>query len=112
MFRKDSKGRLKYTPDNLEVLRLTPNVAALARTVDASISASTEITLNKATTFVSVYAVAKDIYMKWGTADVTASNFDEVIPAGQIRDFIVPDNETAVNFIEREASATLIVVEK
>jgi hypothetical protein len=50
--------------------------------------------------------------MKWGTADVTVSNFDEVIPAGQIRDFLVPSGETAVNFIEREASATLVVIEK
>ena len=70
------------------------------------------MTLNAATTFISVYAITKDIYFKWGTADVTAANFDEVIPAGQIRDFIVPDAITAVNFIEREASATLIVVEK
>lgn len=112
MFRKDAKGRLKYTAENLPALKLTPDVVALARTVDATISASTEVTLNVATSFVSVYAIAKDIYMKWGTADVTASNFDEVIPAGQIRDFLVPDSVTAVNFIEREASATLIVVEK
>ena len=112
MFRKDSKGRLIYTAQNLAPLELTPNVVALARTVDATISASTEITLNKATTFLSVYAITKDIYMKWGADDVSASNFDEVIIAGQQKDFIVPDLITAVNFIEREASATLIAIEK
>jgi hypothetical protein len=112
MFRKDEKGRLRYTPENLIALKLTPNVLALARTVDATISASTEVTLNIATTFLSVYAIAKDIYLKWGADDVSASNFDEVIPAGEIRDFIVPDGVTAVNFIEREAGATLIAIEK
>lgn len=112
MFTKDGKGRLKYPSANIGALKLTPDVVALARTVDASISGSTEITLNVATSFISVYAIAKDVYMKWGTTDVSASNFDEVIPAGQIRDFLVPNGETAVNFIEREASATVIVVEK
>lgn len=112
MFNKDSKGRLIPTAQNLAPLSLTPNVVALARTVDASINTSTEITLNVATSFVSVYAIAKDVYLKWGTADVTASNFDEVIIAGQMKDFLVPQNITALNVIEREASATVIVIEK
>ena len=112
MFKKDSNGRLKFTFENIAPLALTPNVVALARTVDASISASTEVTLNNATSYVSVYAIAKDVYLKWGTADVTASNFDEVIVAGQKQDFIVPDGITALNVIEREASATVIIVEK
>jgi len=107
-------------------MQLTPSSVALAVTVDATVSASTEITLNTATTFLRVYAADKDIYMKWGTADVTASNFDEIIPANQIVDFIVPVDPTAapsgtnglgtkftaVNFIERAATATLIVIEK
>ena len=113
MFRKDSKGRLIYTAQNLMALGLlTPNVVSLATTLDATISASTEITLNKATTFISVFAITKDIYLKWGTDDVTSSNMDEIIVAGQVRNFIVPDGITAVNFIEREASATLVVIEK
>lgn len=91
---------------------LTPAKAALARTVDASISASTEITLNGDTKILRVYAIAQDIYMRYGTTDVSASNFDEVIPAGQICDFIIPPNTTAVNFIERVAGATLIAIEK
>jgi hypothetical protein len=96
---------------------LTPSVVALARTVDATISASTEITLNAATTIIRVYALDKDVYMKWGTADVTAANFDEVIPANQVCDFYVPVETgttlfTAVNFIERAATAGMIVIEK
>lgn len=107
-FRKNPDGSLKYTFP----LQLTPSVAALARTLDATISASTEIVLNTATTYLEVYAIAKDVYLKWGADDVTASNFDEVIPAGQIREFIVPDGSTAINLIEREAGATVIVIEK
>ena len=79
---------------------------------DATVSASTEITLNAATTFIQVYAIAKDVYLKWGTDNVTAANFDEVIPAGQYLYFVVPNGQTAVNLIEREAGATIIVIEK
>jgi len=112
MFRKDANNRIKYTAENLSTLSLTPSVTALARTVDATISATTEIVFNTSTTYISVYAIAKDIYLKWGADDVTASNFDEVIIAGQQKNFIVPDSIAAANFIEREASATLIVIEK
>lgn len=105
---------------------LTPARIALARTVDATISSSTEITLNAATTILRVYALTQDVYLKWGTADVTASNFDEVIPANQIVDLVVPVDETttlaaagvartlytAVNLIERTTTAGVIVIEK
>lgn len=103
---------------NNNTAQLTPRSVALARTVDSTISSSTEITLNASTTIIRVYAVSQDIYMKWGTADCAADNFDEVIPSGQICDFLVPNQAnssslyTAVNFIERAASATLIVIEK
>ena len=93
-------------------MQLTPSSTALARTVDASVSSSTEITLNASTKFIRVYAIDKDVYLKWGTDDVTASNFDEVIPANQIVDLVVPVSQTAINLIERAASATVIVIEK
>jgi hypothetical protein len=102
-----------------ELIPMLPPTVAIARTLDTSISSSTEITLNAATSMLRIYAIAKDIYLKWGTADVTAANFDEVIPAGQILDLVVPvETEstgalfTAINLIERESSATVIVIEK
>lgn len=103
--------------ENRHALQLAPAKPALARTVDASISASTEVTLNADTTFLRVYASTQDVYLKWGTDDVTASNFDEVIPAGQIVDLVVPTDSTgakytAVNVIERAASASVIIIEK
>lgn len=111
---------------NRKPFPLTPARIALARTVDATISSSTEITLNAATTILRVYALTQDVYLKWGTADVTASNFDEVIPANQIVDLVVPVDETAtlaaagvaqtlytaVNLIERTTTAGVIVIEK
>jgi len=111
LFRKNTDNSLKWTEDTAVVV-VQPDVVALARTVDASISASTEIVLNVATTFIQVYAITKDVYLKWGADDVTAANFDEVIPAGQVVGFVVPETVTAINLIEREAGATAIVIEK
>lgn len=96
---------------------LTPAVVALEETYDATISSSTEITLNAATTLIEVAAIDKAILMKWGTSDVSTSDFDEVIPANTVRQFYVPYESgttlfTAVNFIEQAATAILAVVEK
>ncbi len=98
---------------NREVLTsLTPAVAALAVTYDATISASTEVTLNTATTLIEVAAIDKAILMRWGTGDASTSAFDEVIPANTVRQFVVPPSTTAVNFIEQAATAILALVEK
>lgn len=111
--KKNPNGTVKYHYD----LQLAPAFPALARTVDSSISSSTEVSLHEDTTFVRVYAKSQDVYLKWGTANVTASNFDEVIPAGQIVDLLVPDENpgyryTALNVIEAVSGATVIVIEK
>lgn len=107
-FRKNPDESLRYGFP----LQLAPDVPALARTIDATISTSTEITLNGATSFLRIYAIAQDVYLKYGTADVSASNFDEVIPAGQVVDLLKPEGTTAINLIERVAGATVIVIEK
>ena len=100
-----------------QVMQIPPPVTALAQTVDATISGSTEITLNAKTTFLRIYAISQDVYLKWGTDDVTNANFDEVIPAGQIVDLQLSVDAagvlfTAINLIERVATATIIVIEK
>ena len=111
MWTKSTKGQLKHSEGKLVTIT-TPDVVALARTVDASLSASSEITLNIQTTMLRVYAITKDVYLRWGADNASATTFDEVIPAAQVFDFKVPNGQTAVNFIEREASATVIVIEK
>ena len=85
--------------------------AALAVTYDATISASTEITLNAATKFIQVTANAKPVFMKWGTADASSTVWDYLIPADSTQAFAVPAGTTAVNFIEQAATATLGVAE-
>lgn len=103
--------------ESRSVMQLAPTGPALAVTVDPTISSSTEITLNTATRFLRIYATVQDVFLKWGVADVTAANFDEVIPAGQIVDLFVATDSTgarytAINLIERTTSASVIVIEK
>jgi hypothetical protein len=108
-----NKKRISLSEDDSShVVQLTPSVRALAVTVDASVSLSTEIELNSKTTFIRVYAKSQDVYMRWGTADASSTVFDEIIPSGQICDFYVPLGETAVNFIEESSGAKLTVIEK
>ena len=111
MWKKNDKDQLQHSEGKLITIT-TPDVVALARTIDTSLSTSSEITLNTATTMLRVYAITKDVYLKWGTDAATAANFDEVIPASQVLDFKVPNGQTAVNLIERESAATVIVIEK
>ncbi len=84
----------------------------LASTYDATISSSTEITLQATTTAIEVTATAQPIVMRWGTSDASTTTFDSVIPAGATYIFAVPANTTAVNFIEAAATATIFVVER
>ncbi len=101
-----------------------PCATALARNVQA-LTTSFGIRLNTLTTIIRVYAIAKDVYLRWGVngeSYAKSDNFDEVIPAGSVYDFAVPvmttedaDNGSTfpwVFFIGREAGATIIVTEK
>ncbi len=99
-------ARYRFTPP------MTPAVQALVATYDATISASTEITLNAATTLIEVSAIDKTILLNWGTADASTTVFDEVINLNTTRQFFVPVGVTAVNFIEQAATAILVCIEK
>lgn len=90
---------------------LPPAKVALDETYDATISSTTEITLNAATTLIEVTAIDKAIFMKWGADDASSSDWDHVIPANSTRRFAVPSGITAVNFIEQAATAILAVSE-
>lgn len=105
---KDSNGN---------AMQLSPDVVALEETYDATISSSTEITLNASTSLIEVTAIDKAIFMKWGTSDASSTDWDHVIPANTTRLFPVPVDSTtgafvtAVNFIEQAATAILAVAE-
>lgn len=104
--------------NNVTIQNSTPAVVAIDETYDATVSGSTEITLNAATTLIEVGAIDKAILLKWGADDASTSDFDEVIPANTVSQFYIPiDSSTkasfaAVNFIEEAASAHLVVIEK
>jgi hypothetical protein len=73
-------------------LPTVPSVVSLVETYDATISASTEITLNAATTLIEVSAIDKTVLMKWGTSDASTTDWDEVISLNTTRAFYVPIN--------------------
>lgn len=105
------------TDGNSKPVQLTPAKIALARTVSSSISSSTEIDFNAATTFIRCYANNQDVYLKWGTTAVTSSNFDEIIPAGQIVDLVIPYKAVdtlypSCTVIQVASTATITVIEK
>ncbi len=88
-----------------------PKAPTLAITYDATVSASTAITLNSGTTTIQVTAIDKGIFLKWN-ATASSSAFDEFIGLNQTRTFVVPSGTTTANFIEEVATAKLVVIEK
>ena len=96
----------------------TPAVIAINETYDATISSSTELTLNAATTLIEVSAIDKTILLNWGTTSASTTVFDEVISLNTTRQFQVPVDTstgklyTAVNFIQQTTTARLAVIEK
>lgn len=108
------------TGENGTKIPLSPATVPLKVTYDTTVSTTTQITFNTATTLIRVAAISQDICLRWGTSAASAATdgFDEIILAGQVFDFAIPIIgttgllQTAANFIERAASATLIVIEK
>lgn len=86
-------------------------VVALEETYDATISASTAITLNTGTTVIEVTAIDKGIFLKWG-GTASSTDFDEFIAPNTTRIYAVPPSQTSVQFIEEAATAKLVVIEK
>jgi hypothetical protein len=87
-----------------------PPKVALEETYDATISSSTEITLNSGTTMIEVTAIDKPIFMKWG-GTAASTDYDHCIPANSTRYYLKPSGQTTVQFIEEAATAKLSVTE-
>lgn len=82
----------------------------LAATYDATVSASTAVTLNAATTGIEATATDKAIFLKWdGT--VSSTSFDGIIPANTSKIFMVPKGTVTANFIEQATTAVLTCIE-
>lgn len=90
---------------------------ALVCTYDATVSASTEIVFNAATTLIQVTAITAPILLSWGVDDASTSNFDAVISPNYSLFFNIPLNGstnalfTAANFIQAASDGILIVCE-
>jgi hypothetical protein len=82
----------------------------LVATYDATISSSTAVTLNAATTGIEVTAVDKSIFLKWD-ATASSSAFDAIIGANTTKVFSVPRGTVTANFIEQSATAILVCIE-
>ena len=94
-----------------------PKAPTLATTYDASINASTSVSLNSGATYIEVTALLKGIFLKWG-GTASSSSYDEFIAPESTRTYIIPTNTltgsryTTVEFIEEAASAHLVVIQK
>ena len=103
--------------DGREIIQGTFGGTALEETYDSSISGSTEITLNAATTIIEVTSFAKGLFLKWGTSDAASTDWDHCVAQDTTRLFIVPVDTstgaryTAFNVIEQAASAAVAVSE-
>lgn len=86
-----------------------PKAPTLARTYDATITTSTQITLASGTSIIIVSAIDKGIFMKWG-ATASSTSFDEFISANTTEKFVV--QSSTVQFIQESATAKLVVIEK
>ena len=82
----------------------------LAVTYDATISSTTSVTLNAATTGIEVTAVDKPIFLNWD-ATASSSAFVGIIAPNTTKVFSVPRGTVTANFIEQAATAILVCVE-
>jgi len=92
------------------VVTQLPASIALAATYDATVSASTAITLNAATKLLECTAIGASVFYKWGGTASSAS-FDGIIVANTSKLVAVPIGQTSIQFIEEVATAKLAVVE-
>lgn len=87
-----------------------PASVALDETYDATVSTSTALTLNTATTVIEVTAIGASIFYKWG-GTASSTDFDGIVPLNTSKLIPVPNGQTSVQFIEEVATAKLAVVE-
>lgn len=106
ILKRDSHNKLMYS----EPFQLAPVASALARSIEDDLTSAVNITLENATTWLTVHALDQGVYLKYG-ADVDDQTFDEYIQPGGTIDREV-DGVTAISLIEASSGATAIVIQK
>lgn len=112
-------AEIVFDQNGIKLDGFEPRGVALATTVQA-LTSSYYIVLDSDTTLLRVYAIAKDIYLKWaedGEDYASSTNFDEIIVAGTTLNLGVPVKTdgtyyTAIQVVGREAGSTVVVIEK
>lgn len=60
--------------------------------------------------FIEIQSDTADVFFKWGTDDCTTANADGRVKAGEYRNYVVPNNITAINFITALGTASVILI--
>lgn len=106
-----------------EEFGLTLCAVALARDI-AVVTSSHHVAFDPDSRWIRVFAVAKDVYLKWAYSDVdycNATNFDEMIIEDSYLDLKIPVQETGddigtlftgIQLVGRESGASAVVIEK
>lgn len=83
-------------------------IPAIQRYVREAANVSSVITLSDNTTNLEIFASGSPAFVRWiGTADTQASviagaagpNYDNVVPSGQVRKFVVPKESIGTNSV-------------
>ena len=99
---KDGDGR---------TIAIVPASEALAANLLSSLSTAYDHTLNADTSLIEISALVQSVYMKYGGTAGTA-DFDEFIMANTIRHYAIPDGVAILSFLEKSATAEVVLVEK
>jgi len=100
--------------DNSRGIALPPASVALAVTKNDAVSTSTlvAVSLNASTSFIEVTALDSGIYLKYASTGATSTVFDEYVPAGMVRHYVIPQGVNAISFIADEGTSRVRVIEK
>lgn len=91
-----------------------PFVALAATSVENG-SASSVTSLNPNTTVVEIAAITSPVGIKWTTSQATSvvtavagANFDNIVPTGTVRQFVVPRNTQAGLYYNANQSPSIV----
>ena len=92
---------------------LVPAIVPISTTIDSTVSTATAFTFPENAEILEINAIDQDVVFKWGTGTPTATDFDDIVLAGQVRHYPLQRAENAptqINLIERVAGATVVVI--
>lgn len=98
----DEFGRVAQLPPN--TLRIAPEAP-----FNVTSTPSVEKTVVQGE-YIEIQSDTTDVFFKWGTDDCTTANANGRVKAGAYRNYVVPNNITAINFITAANTASVILI--